>query len=657
MGKEARGDIIEVPIASALMNALIHNSLHFQYPDMYKNRRLRNLNKQPIDYDAVQALMDPFYAHYICADKRPFYVVAPGHLEHQMRTLQVLQLTEKVRTLKIPVADPYQKNTQIKYGLGANQVGDKWAPILRPLMQQAFLKHTSLEWENIFGAAGIPGATHRTTNEWIKSPHALDSGLIQLDNDTVIPAPIAWLENGENIDYTDPIDVVPKGWMDGIQIIDLTNVIAGPTIGKTLARFGARVIKIDPTIPSYAPCTTIIYGVITNIGKESVLLDISTDKGREVLKTIIKDSDVIVMNATSESIARLRLTPKELREINPNIILARFDAWGGPKTGPMTPFIGYDDNVQAALGIMIRFGGSLETVEEHAHIGTIDVIAGVAGALSVVNALLHRLRYKKNVVARTSLAALGQMIQLPFICGSLDELIKEADTSPTKLGIHCKGEHPFHMCYETQDKEWIILVASLISPSHKCFDETIYSNFQGMFGISFDGISAKPREKERNIFIETQLKETFKKFSAEELLHILTSNNIAATKLQSMKILRRKYNVNAMDIMGPTFQFFTNITHPIGPLTTIAPLSIRTITSPLYIPQPNAPQYGEHTTKILTEYGANTADFINEGIAVTKWSNLYLPYSKECPGCYQCMNDNIEMHCGHILCTFCAIKI
>ena len=517
-------------------------------------------------------------------------------------------------------------------------------------MQKAFLKHTSLEWEDIFGIAGIPGAAHHTTNEWINSPHAIDSGLIHIDNidnNIVYPAPISWLEDGENIDP--PKETTsPKGWMDGIQILDLTNVIAGPTIGKTLARFGARVIKIDPTIPSYAPCTTIIYGVVTNVGKESVLLDISKDKGLEALKTIIKSTDVIIMNATSESISRLKLTPKELKEINPNIILTQFDAWSGPKMGRMTPFIGYDDNIQAALGIMIRFGGSLETVEEHAHIGTIDVIAGVAGALSVVNALLYRLKHNKTVVARTSLAALGQMIQLPFICGPLEELIKEAETSSTKLGINCKGEHPFHMCYKTMDAEWIILVASLISPSHKCFDETIYSKFQQIFGISFDSDSLA--------ITENILANTFKKFSADALLHILSSNNISATKLQSMKMLRCKYNVNAINIMGPTFQFFTNITHPIGPLTTIAPLSIRTMTSPLYIPQSNAPQYGEHTIKILTEYGINYKELIDEGVAATKWSNYYLPYSKECPVCYQTMTDNIKLFCGHILCNYCAIK-
>ena len=77
-------------------------------------------------------------------------------------------------------------------------------------------------------------------------------------------------------------------------------------------------------------------------------------------------------------------------KINDKMILVHFDAWSGPnEKGQYSNYIGYDDNVQAASGIMERFGGGLHTAEEHAHIGTIDVIAGVACAANVVRALLE----------------------------------------------------------------------------------------------------------------------------------------------------------------------------------------------------------------------------------------------------------------------------
>ena len=79
-----------------------------------------------------------------------------------------------------------------------------------------------------------------------------------------------------------------------------------------------------------------------------------------------------------------------------------------------------------------------------------------------------------------------------------------------------------------------------------------------------------------------------------------------------------------------------------------APLSIRTTTSLLYIPLICAPQYGKDTRKILVEFGLKSDNLINNRIASIKWSNYYLPYSKECLVCFQCMYDNIIEICKYI---------
>ena len=86
---------IEVPLASALSEALMHNSLDFPKPYNYMNMRSRHISEKcsNLSYEEIQELMDPFYSHYICSDGRPFYLVAPFHRTHQIRTLEILGLS------------------------------------------------------------------------------------------------------------------------------------------------------------------------------------------------------------------------------------------------------------------------------------------------------------------------------------------------------------------------------------------------------------------------------------------------------------------------------------------------------------------------------------------------------------------------------------
>jgi crotonobetainyl-CoA:carnitine CoA-transferase CaiB-like acyl-CoA transferase len=63
--------------------------------------------------------------------------------------------------------------------------------------------------------------------------------------------------------------------------------------------------------------------------------------------------------------------------MNPDVVMTHFDAFGGPRHGPRSDAVGYDDLLQASTGIMARFGGSLKTPEEHAHLGTVDVVSGM----------------------------------------------------------------------------------------------------------------------------------------------------------------------------------------------------------------------------------------------------------------------------------------
>ncbi len=146
------------------------------------------------------------------------------------------------------------------------------------------------------------------------------------------------------------------GPLDGIRIIDCSTVALGPLAGQQLGDFGADVIKVE----SHAGDTTRYLGPAKNeqmasffLGcnrnKRSIVLDLKSKKGREVLYKLVETADVLMHNFRPAPAGRLGLTYDRLSEVNPKIICAA--AYGYRAGGPMGPRAAYDDIIQAGTGI------------------------------------------------------------------------------------------------------------------------------------------------------------------------------------------------------------------------------------------------------------------------------------------------------------------
>ncbi|MFP3548906.1 CoA transferase, partial [Rhizobium sp. SIMBA_035] len=77
-----------------------------------------------------------------------------------------------------------------------------------------------------------------------------------------------------------------EGWLSGVRVLDMCNVIAGPHAASYLARFGAEVIKLDPATPLYDSWNTVIYGLSQGRGKKSILADAKSEHGRRVFEDL-----------------------------------------------------------------------------------------------------------------------------------------------------------------------------------------------------------------------------------------------------------------------------------------------------------------------------------------------------------------------------------
>ena len=132
---------------------------------------------------------------------------------------------------------------------------------------------------------------------------------------------------------------------------------------------------------------------------------------------------------------------------------------------------------------MSRFGGSIKTPEEHAHLGTIDVLTGFAGAFAVATALYKRKTTGKTDVARTSLAACGQLFQAPF---TYDYEGRALFDEPS--GRHIKGDGSLYRCYEASDGWFFMGMHNPDALAHHVLESI--EGLEGISGITPEALEA-----------------------------------------------------------------------------------------------------------------------------------------------------------------------
>ena len=633
------GDHIEVPLAAALFEGLAYNSEQIEdYPERYKSPREVELERReaaglPMDLTHVELseFLDPFYRTYECADGRGFYVVSCSVAQHPRRALEALGLGELADSL--PDFSSYldRKDWPADWSLRNYPVGARDRARISDAMKADFLTRPAAEWEAIFGDAKAPATAQRSTAEWLHDAHARASGLIvTVDDPKHGPMQqmgnVAWLAGDPDAlvkracgaaNPSSSIDV-PKapiarsrdgGWLDGLKVVDLTNVIAGPTIGSTLARFGADVNLVQPVEPSVDPWNTVVFGLHAQRGKRSILLDLGTDDGRQVLDQLLAGADVVTMNGTDQQRDRLGLSPERLAALNPRLILVQLDAFGGPAKGPKSDHLGYDDLAQAATGVMLRFGGGMETPEEHAHFGTIDALTGHCACIALGAALVERMRTGQGAVARASLAASGYMIQAPFMYdfagrGPFDE----------PSGRDVKGWGPFYHCYRAADG-WMFFAAPV--------DRA-------------DALAAVPELADLADRPEGELTDAlpdrFAKRPVADWAAKLTKGSTCVVPLGSLHetrdAARQHESGGDIDLEKATFRAIRHDRHPMGRWVDLAaPNAVRPQNATISIPGP-APKYGADTQEILRELGYTPAEIsalLERRIASEQWSEKYLP--------------------------------
>ena len=199
-----------------------------------------------------------------------------------------------------------------------------------------------------------------------------------------------------------------RGPLEGIRVVDVSRVLAGPFCTMILGDLGAEVIKVEAPggsddtrgwVSPYAAGESAYY-LCTNRNKRGITLDLKKEEGKRIFLRLIREADVLVENFKVGTLARMGLAPERLRKINPRLVVAEITGFG--QTGPLSSLPGYDFIIQA-LGGLMSITGSEESGPMKVGVAIVDVLAGLYAALGILAALHERKRSGEGQIVDTAL--------------------------------------------------------------------------------------------------------------------------------------------------------------------------------------------------------------------------------------------------------------
>lgn len=201
----------------------------------------------------------------------------------------------------------------------------------------ALAERASLEVEETVYAAGGLAVALRTAAQWAAHEQARAVAARPLvEHERLDTAPARVLA---------PVGDGPLLPADGLRVLDLTRVIAGPVAGRTLALLGADVLRVDPPRPAEIPDQH----TDTGSGKRSTLLDLGRAADRRAFGELLAAADVVLTGYRPGALDRFGLSPQALVARRPGLVVAQLSAWGA--YGPWAGRRGFDSLVQVATGV------------------------------------------------------------------------------------------------------------------------------------------------------------------------------------------------------------------------------------------------------------------------------------------------------------------
>ena len=376
--------------------------------------------------------------------------------------------------------------------------------------------------------------------------------------------------------------------LDGIRVLDLSRVIAGPWCGAILGDFGADVIKVEDTDagdesrtwPPRKDGETAAY-LLFNRNKRGVTLDLKSPEGVEVIKALVRKSDVLVENFRTGTMESFGLGYDVLAEINPRLIYCSVSAFG--RTGPRKDSPGYEALMQAFSGIM-SITGEPGGPPVRSAVSFLDLTTGILCALGVTAAVHQRER-----------TGLGQRVDGSLLDTAVGLLAYHAEgyllagLVPKALGSGHPSLSPYRN-FKCRDGQWIFIAAA---------NDRFWGKLTRALGL--EAMAADPRFMKNGdrvahrAELEAMLEKIIGDYDREPLLKRLEEADVPATPVNTVDQVMNDPQTIARGMIE-------RVVHPkLGEIPVVG--------TPLKFSRMNpgvrraAPLRGEHTDAVLAECG------------------------------------------------------
>lgn len=364
-------------------------------------------------------------------------------------------------------------------------------------------------------------------------------------------------------------------------VLDLTQVIAGPTAGQILGDMGADVIKVEPLNGEhFRPHFGGAWVPSMNRNKRGLALDLRSEGGKDVLMRLVKKADVFMEAFTPGVIDKLGFGWDVVSKVNPQTVYASISGYG--QTGPYSPRAGYDPCIQAEIGLMDATG---PYQGEMCRVGTapIDYSTGLACAGGIAFALLHRIKTGKGQRLDLSLFDVGMHMMSHWITnhgltGENPERMGTSNTILCPLRVFPTKTQPVFVA-GTNDAFWRLLCTAL--GRKDWLDDERFKTNTGR--VAHRGI------------LEPMIEAYFMEHTADELLEKLIPAGMPCSAAYKVSDVMASEHAKAR---GSVLE----IDYPgIGPVKSAAN-PIKLSAAPVETRQ-KSPGIGEHTVEIMREVG------------------------------------------------------